>query len=353
VRDALHLAVRLGLGGVFLWAGLVKATHPQDTILAVDAYAVLPDGLVRVVAAVMPWAEIAAGALLLTGLFVRAAALGTAVLSFAFLLGMAQAAIRGLDISCGCFGGTGAGEGVTWIEIARDLAFLAAAGYLFLRPGGPLQADHRLDRPPRKLAVRRRMLAGRAIAVTVAAVLLVPASISVIDQVGDRSGAGHAPSADQTVTIDGPARTTALQPGDRMPTFEAPGLTGGRSGYGASGPAQATVLIVWAPWCPYCQKELPLVGRVAVDYPGVHVQTVVTAIGARPGPDPLSFLQENGLDFPTAVDDEAGTLFNGFGIQNFPTSFYIGSDGVIVQTMVGATEEPDLRALFADLAALG
>jgi uncharacterized membrane protein YphA (DoxX/SURF4 family) len=139
---AARLLVRLVPGALFLWAGLEKAFDRQESILAVNAYDVLPEGLVRVVAAVLPWVEIAVGLLLILGLFVRFAGIATAVLAGVFIAGLAQAKARGLAIDCGCFGGGGAGDGVSWWDILRDVPILLCGVYLAARPRGPLQLDN-------------------------------------------------------------------------------------------------------------------------------------------------------------------------------------------------------------------
>jgi uncharacterized membrane protein YphA (DoxX/SURF4 family) len=138
-----RLAVRLVPAAFFLWAGLAKALSSQESILAVNAYDVLPEALVRPVAAVLPWIEIGVAVLLVLGLFVRFAGIVTAVLAGVFILGMAQAKARGLAIDCGCFGGGGAGDGVSWWDIVRDVPILLAGIYLALRPHGPWQLDNR------------------------------------------------------------------------------------------------------------------------------------------------------------------------------------------------------------------
>jgi uncharacterized membrane protein YphA (DoxX/SURF4 family) len=137
-----RLTARLVPAAVLLWAGLAKAFATQESILAVSAYDVLPDRLVRPVAAVLPWIEIGVAVLLVLGLFVRFAGIATAALAGTFILAMAQAKVRGLAIDCGCFGGGGPGDGVSWWDIARDVPILLAGVYLALRPHGPWQLDN-------------------------------------------------------------------------------------------------------------------------------------------------------------------------------------------------------------------
>lgn len=136
---------RLAPASLLLWAGFAKAFDRQGSILVVDAYDVLPEGLVRVVAAVLPWVEIAVGLLLVLGLFVRFAGIATAALGVLFIAALAQAKARGLQIDCGCFGAGGPGAGVSWWDIARDVPIVLAGLYLAARPHGPLQLDNRLS----------------------------------------------------------------------------------------------------------------------------------------------------------------------------------------------------------------
>jgi len=137
-----RLACRLVPAGLFLWAGISKALDHQGSILSVNSYDVLPDGLVRVVATLLPWIEIALAALLILGLFVRFAGVSTAVLTAVFIVGMAQAKARGLQIDCGCFGAGGAGDGVSWWDIVRDVPIGLAGLYLGIRARGAWQLDN-------------------------------------------------------------------------------------------------------------------------------------------------------------------------------------------------------------------
>ncbi|GAA1999190.1 DoxX family membrane protein [Nakamurella flavida] len=142
--DTVGLLARFGLAAVWLSAGIPKALDARETTVAVRAYQVLPEGLVPVVAGVLPFLEIALALLLIAGLATRLAAVLSAVLLVIFIAGVAQAAIRGLTIDCGCFGGGGdvapGQTAYTW-EIVRDLGFLALAGFLVARPRTAFSVD--------------------------------------------------------------------------------------------------------------------------------------------------------------------------------------------------------------------
>jgi uncharacterized membrane protein YphA (DoxX/SURF4 family) len=144
VLDIVGLIVRLGLAAVWLVSGVLKMSDPGQTYLAVQAYELLPQGLVGVVATAMPLLELVLGALLLAGLGTRLAAVGSALLLLAFIGAVAQSWARGLTIDCGCFGGGGqVAEGQTRYpqEIARDVGFLLLAVWLMVRPRTSLSTD--------------------------------------------------------------------------------------------------------------------------------------------------------------------------------------------------------------------
>jgi uncharacterized membrane protein YphA (DoxX/SURF4 family) len=148
IPDVLGTLARFGLAAVWLVSGLLKAVDPDQTYVAVRAYDVLPDAGVEVVAALLPWVELALGVLLLVGVGTRLVAALSAVLLVVFVAGVIQAWARGLSIDCGCFGGGGAvepGETTYAQELLRDAGFLVMAGWLVVRPRTLLALDDRLE----------------------------------------------------------------------------------------------------------------------------------------------------------------------------------------------------------------
>jgi uncharacterized membrane protein YphA (DoxX/SURF4 family) len=147
VLDLVGTLARLGLAAVWLISGTLKAVDLDQTVVAVRAYDVLPRAVVDVVAAVLPFFEIALGLLLLLGIGTRLVAVVSGVLLLVFIAGVTQAWARGLSIDCGCFGGGGAvASGATAYvqEIMRDVGFLALAAWLVVRPHTLLSMDARL-----------------------------------------------------------------------------------------------------------------------------------------------------------------------------------------------------------------
>lgn len=102
VRIVYHLG-RLLLGGLFLYAGLVKAADMTAFARDVANYQVLPYRWNYLVAATLPYVEFLAGLLLVANRRVRPAALVTGGLTAVFMLVLVSVVARGLDIDCGCF----------------------------------------------------------------------------------------------------------------------------------------------------------------------------------------------------------------------------------------------------------
>jgi uncharacterized membrane protein YphA (DoxX/SURF4 family) len=141
-------AARLLLAAVWGWAALAKITDPDAAVRAVRAYQLLPETLVHPIAWGLPFAELALAILLAAGLATRLAAACSAVLLGVFMVAIAAAWARGLQIHCGCFGGGGPATGVHardyLVELVRDAGLLVVAVVLAWRPQSRLALDRRL-----------------------------------------------------------------------------------------------------------------------------------------------------------------------------------------------------------------
>lgn len=138
-------AVRVLLAAVWMWAGVTKMAEPQRAEIAVRAYRLLPEALVKPVAWGLPFLEICLAVLFLLGIRTWLAAAISLGLLALFVAGVGSAWARGLSIECGCFGGGGAAPGVdaasyAW-EIGRDAALMAASAWLLWRPRSRLALE--------------------------------------------------------------------------------------------------------------------------------------------------------------------------------------------------------------------
>ncbi|MGO4258482.1 DoxX family protein [Marmoricola sp. RAF53] len=145
------LLARLVVGGVWLYAGLLKVGDPASSVTAVRSYQLLPIGMTEPVGNLLPMLEVVVGACLLLGLLTRYTGAVSAVLQLAFIIGIASVWSRGIAINCGCFGDGGydpdAFSKYPW-EIARDTGLLLLSLFLVWRPRTPLAVDNLLFPEP-------------------------------------------------------------------------------------------------------------------------------------------------------------------------------------------------------------
>ncbi len=135
------LLCRLIVGGIFIYASLDKLQHPQAFAQAISHYRLVPFNLLHPFAMLLPVLEFLAGLALILGIKQRGAVLITAVLNLVFILAIASALSRGLDISCGCFN-TDGGHEVGMSLIFRDfLLLLACLPPLLSEHSGPRIQD--------------------------------------------------------------------------------------------------------------------------------------------------------------------------------------------------------------------
>jgi uncharacterized membrane protein YphA (DoxX/SURF4 family) len=115
---------RLVLGGLFIYASLDKIAHPEAFAKIISNYKLLPQFLINFFAVVLPWMEMISGILLVFNRFTRSAAIILSGLLLVFIAAIGINAIRGLDVTCGCFS-TSSGEAESWyVLVSRDLIFL-------------------------------------------------------------------------------------------------------------------------------------------------------------------------------------------------------------------------------------
>lgn len=125
-------ALRLVIGGVFLYAAGTKLGDMAAFAEQVANYRILPAATVAPAAALLPGIEMVIGTLLVLGIATRAAAALAAASMALFVTALTVALARGINLECGCFGGA---DVATWTTVVRDLALLVLA--LAVAIGGP------------------------------------------------------------------------------------------------------------------------------------------------------------------------------------------------------------------------
>jgi putative oxidoreductase len=129
----LLLVFRLVVGGVFIWAGILKVVDPLGFAQSIMNYQVFPRTLAFITALVLPWMEVIAGGLIIVGLFKRSSALLVSLMLIGFIGLVALALARGIDTSCGCFGSLSRRADLSLILTDLGLLYLALCVF-FAKP---------------------------------------------------------------------------------------------------------------------------------------------------------------------------------------------------------------------------
>jgi len=121
--------VRIALAGVFVFAAVPKLLEPAEFATAIHNYRFVPEALVGHVALFVPVFELVIALGLLLPSYSRGAALLATVMLAVFTVALAQARIRGIDLSCACFGAAFDAK-VSWFTVARTLGLGALSAWI-------------------------------------------------------------------------------------------------------------------------------------------------------------------------------------------------------------------------------
>src|SRR5207244_4753322 len=130
-RDILWRIVALIIGGIFIYAGVIKAMDPVAFANDIDNYKILPWPLVVRLAFYLPWLELLCGLALILRFFYRGGLFILTGLTFVFIAASVIAKVRGLDSTCGCFGHASKKWNFSG-RVALDLAILAALSAVWI-----------------------------------------------------------------------------------------------------------------------------------------------------------------------------------------------------------------------------
>jgi len=128
------LICRLTLSIIFFYAGIEKIINPGDFAVAIYNYQLLPDCAINLSAIFLPWLEVFIAASLVAGIYTRGAALISALLFLTFATALTINLVRGLDISCGCFGASSGN--INWLYLERDLSLFCMSVFVLIYDRG-------------------------------------------------------------------------------------------------------------------------------------------------------------------------------------------------------------------------
>jgi len=156
VQPWVSLLLRVGLAAVAFAAAWPKLIDIRQSQSAVYYYELFPLWLSDLIGIAVPVVELVLGIVLLAGLLTRYAAALFGLMMVVYIIGIASAWARGLNIACGCFDAGGPldpGQANAYaVDILRDIALAGLAAVLMVWPKSPASLDRifRLDPGPKE-----------------------------------------------------------------------------------------------------------------------------------------------------------------------------------------------------------
>ena len=118
------------------------------------------------------------------------------------------------------------------------------------------------------------------------------------------------------------------------PDFAWPRLDSGATVTRASLGGKPTLLVFWAPWCGVCKAESQNVSWVQ-RLVGERANVVSVASSFRSVGDVQQYVRDRGVDYPVLLAPEG--VGGQFGVEAFPTAYFLDGEGRIRHSVVGYT----------------
>ena len=113
--------------------------------------------------------------------------------------------------------------------------------------------------------------------------------------------------------------------------------------------SELTVVNVWATYCGPCIEEMPYLGELADEYDSTQVQIIgiPTDVNDVQGKEvAISLIRETGADYTHLMLSEDLYFWGLTEIQYVPTTFFVNSEGEIIDTVVGSKTKLDWKVLI-------
>ena len=111
---------------------------------------------------------------------------------------------------------------------------------------------------------------------------------------------------------------------------------------------QPTVINLWATWCPPCRREMPVLAAAQKSMPGIRF---VFADQGESSAAVQRYLRQEQLELDHVLIDPNLDLSKWYGARGYPTTLFIGADGLLRDIQIGELSRGTLAAHLARIAA--
>ncbi|SDO88835.1 TlpA family protein disulfide reductase [Halobacillus aidingensis] len=140
-------------------------------------------------------------------------------------------------------------------------------------------------------------------------------------------------SASQETGMVAPNAPDGLQVGEQAPDFTLETLNGETVKL-SDFRGKKVFLNYWATWCPPCREEMPEMQKFHEKYGDEVVMLAVNGTGTEKKREDVGrFVKNGGYTFPILLDKEL-EINQTYQILSIPTTYFIGTDGVIQEPRI-------------------
>jgi cytochrome c biogenesis protein CcmG/thiol:disulfide interchange protein DsbE len=140
---------------------------------------------------------------------------------------------------------------------------------------------------------------------------------------------------------EGPTTSVAPRKGKTAPGFELVDLQSNKPVHLSDYKGKAVLLNFWATWCAPCKVEIPWFIDLQKQYGSQGLEIVGIAMDDAGRDKILEFAREMGINYTIVQGtDKVGDAYN---VGGFPTSFFIGRDGTVVNSIPGLASHGDVE----------
>lgn len=110
---------------------------------------------------------------------------------------------------------------------------------------------------------------------------------------------------------------------------------------------QPVLINFWATWCVPCKTEMPAIETAYQKYKAQKL-TVLAVDAGEAASDVTSFGQSLGLTFNLLLDP-GNSVNDLYQVRAYPSSFFIGADGIVAVLQIGTMSEAQLAEGLAKI----
>ncbi|MEK3707966.1 redoxin family protein [Paenibacillus sp. FSL R7-0198] len=175
-----------------------------------------------------------------------------------------------------------------------------------------------------------------------AGVLLILSACESQQTESEQTGSSSAPASTSDMSS-----STIMNKGETAPEFSLRDLKGNTVGL-SDVQGKKVYVKYWASWCSICLAGLEDLNNLAGQNNDFQVITIVTPDykGEKSSQAFTEWFDQQPYDNITVLLDEKGVWAKEFGVRAYPSSFYIGSDGILAKSQPGhASNEQIMESL--------